>query len=231
LFAKQLCTPTDPNFYKLRAAFDFYIIPCLNGYGMYKITRGNGNKVNINRNFPIRKWAVRYENTKDDAWANEYTGPSPASEFETNIVMGITNELKPHLCIDHHNYGSNLEKQFYTEAETKALLPVIYQALADCMIAFKKALPQYFGTGFAMLTDGEAPKQTANDMNGTVSRYWYENGYLSASTLEISQSINYVDGVFDGGQDLFGANTFAVAEYTLREHVLKVGQWVLDNSK
>jgi hypothetical protein len=51
---------------------------------------------------------------------------------------------------------------------------------------------------------------------------------LSASTLEISQSINYVNGVFDGGQDLFGPDTFSVGEYTLREHILKVGQWVLE---
>lgn len=66
-------------------------------------------------------------------------------------------------------------------------------------------------------------------MNGTTSRYWYENGIENATTLEISQSINYVGGAFNGGQDLFGADTFAVAEYNFRNHVLKLGQYVLGN--
>ena len=227
LIAKQLCEATDANFYKLRSAFDFYIIPCLNGYGMYKITRGNGNNVNINRNYPIRKWAVRGADTQQSQWANEYTGASAGSEFETQIIMQITAQIQPDMCIDHHNYGSNLEKQFYVEAETEAMLPVIYQELAECMIAFKKALPQYFGTSYQMLTDGEAPKETANDMNGTTSRYWYENGIENATTLEISQSINYVNGAFNGGQDLFGSDTFAVAEYNFRNHLMKIGQYVL----
>ena len=233
LFAKQLCDSvlTDENFFKLRAAFDIYIIPCLNGYGMYHGLRGNANGVNINRNFPVEDWKVRSEDTKDTA-ANNYSGPSAGSEFETQLVMNITDLIQPDMCIDHHNY--NKEKwQFYTTVCDYRWLGLMYQSLVDCSCAFKKNYPQYFGTGFSLLVDksGAAPSSVSKDKTlCTASKWWYESGMTFAATVEAAVSINYTDGVYtDTTTNYYGMDTLSVAEYTLRNVVLHAGQYVLDN--
>jgi len=59
IFAKMLCEASDENYFKLRDAFDIYIVPCLNGYGALHTTtnpRVNANGVNINRNYPVENW-------------------------------------------------------------------------------------------------------------------------------------------------------------------------------
>ena len=233
LFAKQLCDSvlTDENFFKLRAAFDIYIIPCLNGYGMYHGLRGNANGVNINRNFPVEDWKVRSEDTKDTA-ANNYSGPSAGSEFETQLVMNITDLIQPDMCIDHHNY--NKEKwQFYTTVCDYRWLGLMYQSLVDCSCAFKKNYPQYFGSGFSLLVDksGAAPSSISKDKTlCTASKWWYESGMTFAATVEAAVSINYTDGVYtDSTVDYYGMDTFSVAEYTLRNVILHAAQYVLDH--
>lgn len=233
LFAKQLCSGVvnDPNFFKLRAAFDIYIMPCVNGYGMYHVQRGNANGVNLNRNFPVGGWAVSGEDTKDSANECNYTGESAGSEFETQLVMAITDYLEPDIVIDHHNYA-RLQRQFYTSLCNAEWLPLAYQSLVDCSIAFKKQLPSYFGMGYDLIVHsaGSAPGSVSGAGTGTANRWFFEHGIPFSSTVEISECINYVDGVYSGEKnDNFGADTFSVAEYTLRNLILHYCQWVLDH--
>lgn len=233
LFAKQLCNGilNDENFFKLRSAFDIYIIPCLNGYGMYHLTRGNANNVNINRNYPIANWAENGEDTKNSATGCNYTGASAGSEFETQLVMAITELIEPNLAIDCHNYSSSSKWQFYTALNTEHGLKLAYQSLVDCSFAFKKKFPNYFGTGFSLLQDGSAsaPGSLANSDTGTTTRWWFENEVDFATTIEISDCINYENGIYSSTAiDKFGANTFSVAEYTLRNLLLRYAQYVLD---
>ena len=76
LLAKQLCTEflNDSNYFKLRNSFDIYIVPCLNGYGMYHLTRQNANGVNINRNYPVKNWSK-----SGQPFDTNYTGETPNS--------------------------------------------------------------------------------------------------------------------------------------------------------
>ena len=225
LFAKQLCSGVlnDPNFFKLRAAFDVYILPCLNGYGMYHNLRTNANGVNINRNFPIKNWTISGADTDD------YTGATAGSEFETQLVTGLIDYINPDIVIDHHNY-SRLQRQFYTSLCDIAWLPLAYQSLADCSIAFKKQYPDYFGTGYGLLLDsaGSAPGTIASADTGTCNRWLHEHGVPFTSTVEVSEVINYINGTYSGERnDEFGADTFSVAEYTLRNLLLHYCQYVL----
>lgn len=228
LFAKQLCDGAleDANFFKLRAAFDIYIIPCLNGYGMYHKLRTNANGVNINRNFPVADWKENGVDTED------YTGASAGSEFETKLVIAMTDYLNPDISIDHHNYSS-LKWQFYATVCDVRWLGMMYQSLVDCSYAFKKNYPDYFGTEYALVMDeeGDAPaKVSMPTSKGTLARWMYENSILFAATVEISNRINYVGGQYsDTAGDYMGMDTFSVAEYTLRNIILHAGQWVMDH--
>lgn len=235
LFAKQLCDgfTEDANFFKIRSAFDIYIIPCVNGYGMYHATRGNANKVNINRNFPVKRWKVGGADTMDSANGCNYTGASAGSEFETQLITGITASIVPDMAIDHHNYGGEQNWQFYTDVNEQRFLRLAYQSLADCSFAFKKNYPQYFGTDFAMVVNksGTAPGVLLSTDSGTLSRWWYEYGIPFDATIEISHSINFKNGVYTSAEEQYlNADVFSVGEYTLRSQLWRYCQWLMENT-
>lgn len=227
LLANELCKCSDADIFALRAGYDIYFVPCLDGYGMYHRLRGNGNLVNIERNFPVFNWVVAGESTKSDQVdaLNQYTGPSAGSEFETQLVMGLINTLKPNVFIDHHNYGNEQKWQFYTETTEAELANPLYQALTDCSKQFVKDLPTYFGTTYRLFVNktGGAPGTIPNigAVSGTSYRWARQNGYKAALVCEISRCINYNNGqLVNTEQDKYGDNTFSIALFTL-ENVLK----------
>lgn len=228
VLGKRLCEDYlgDPNIFSLKCAYDIYMIPCLNGYGMYHQTRTNANGVDINRNYPIRAWAEAGEGT------DHYTGPSAGSEFESQIVIHAIADLDPDLLVDHHNYY-NLPWQFYTEINNPDQLKESYLAATDCSFAFKKNLPAYFGTDFDFViqrTGGSAPGQLPDATWGNTCRYGYEIGVPFSTTIEISNQINFSDGEpATPGLDVWGADSLSVAEYTLRNQLLHYTEWLMRN--
>ena len=227
LFAKRLCEADNANYYKLRSTFDIYIVPCLNGYGIINNTRANGNEVNINRNFPTSDWQLAGEDTKSQ-YANNYTGPSAGSEFETQIVIGLVDKYCPTILIDHHNYGSEQKFQFYTDVCDTALLPIVHQSLTDIFYSFVTNYPNYFGTEFGKIQTNPATAPSYVATSGSMMFRWaHEHGVPISATIEICQVIN---SVVDGeAKDYMGNDVFSVAEYTLRNQVLKLCQYALDN--
>lgn len=221
LLAKRLCEAVDNNYFNLRSAYDFYIIPCLNGYGMYHNTRQNANLVDLNRNYPIRNWAER------DSGQRTYTGPTAGSEFETQLVMAQTALINPVLAIDHHNYSA-LNRQHYTEVATYNLSRVVFQSLTDCSYAFIKNMPNYFGTSYQMFQhEGLSAPGYLSDINqGTTCLWWFQNGVACSATVEISQCINFENGQYHGMYVNRGPDTFSVGEYTLRNNIIRFCQWL-----
>ena len=227
MFAKQLCDGflNDENFYKFRSAFDVYIIPALSGYSLYHNQKANANGVAITRNYPTSNWIEA-----DADRVGYYTGSVAGSEFETQLVMNMTNYLKPEFCIDHHCY-TIWNTQFYTELPKTEFMPLAHQSLVDISHTLQKNLPQYFGTKFKLLDDvgGSAPTVVTNDHPGP-GLWWAENGVDLSGIVEIASCICYNNGeyVTSGYPDLYGATTFSIAEYTLRNQLFRYGQWVLD---
>lgn len=228
LFAHQLCTNSaDNDIFELRSCYDFYIVPCVDGYGMYHRIRGNGNLVNLERNFPVKNWVVSGAGTKTDVVdaLNQYSGPSAGSEFETQLVMALVNSIKPNVFVDHHNYGHEKAWQFYCEACESELINPMYQSLIDCSHAFKTGLPSYFGSGFGLLinANGSFPQDVPNIGNnaGYSYRWMRQQGYKCALISEIGWCINYLNGsISQEEQDKFGDDTFSIGLYTL-ENMLK----------
>lgn len=209
-----------------------YKITLEGGVGQYLVltspngTKYNANGIAITRNMPTKAWVEA-----DAGDPNYYTGSVAGSEFETQLVMKLTQYLAPDVAIDHHSYGY-LPTQFYSELPREDFVRLAYQSLVDCSLTFSKNLPEYFGTKFKLFQDREgatsAPAQVAN-VRGTQT-WWNENGVAFGGLIEASVSINYLNGELAGeGQDLYGNDTFAVAEYTLRNQLLRYCEYVLNS--
>ena len=75
---------------------DLWIVPSMNPDGTALQQRGNANKVDLNRNFPLG-WAKMGE---PGYW--QYAGPSRASETETQAMVKLVREIRPALGIWYH---------------------------------------------------------------------------------------------------------------------------------
>lgn len=225
----------DPNIFKLRNSFDIYIVPVVNGYGAFHRQRGNGDNVNINRNFPCIGWEEKYEDTKYHAGRCAYTGPEAGSEFETKLIMALLNDIKPSIAIDHHNYGQGELHQFYTIFPRVGQLRFSYQATTEVAYVFKKNYPEYFGTNFGCLQElpANSPYTIVAQGGGEMPLYMSETCKIPiCGTIEISSSILYNNGVNDGSfsADSYGTDTFSLGEYTLRNQLLRFCQFVLEHA-
>ena len=74
---------------------EIWVIRDGNPDGSELVTRRNANKVDINRNFPI-KWLASYPSLRT------YSGPSPASEPETVALMNAVQKIKPTRIVVFH---------------------------------------------------------------------------------------------------------------------------------
>ena len=222
-FTKNIVECSSINYDKLRSVFDFYIIPCLNGYGIYHQTRANANCVNINRNYPTSHWHLSgNDSSVSSSGNNDYSGNTGGSEFETQLVMKLVDIIKPDMVIDHHNYSKDI-KQFFTTLTKNEYLPFGYKALQLCSFAFRKGLSKYFGNRHKLFIDDKyisAPiSLPANKMT---TAYWAdEHGIKVPMTIEVSECINYLNGTTSTSEnDVLGNDTFSIAEYTLRTQII-----------
>lgn len=226
LLAKNLCKATNSDYFKLRESFDVYIIPCLNGYGMCHYVRWNADGTDINRNYPISNWAENGE-----PFAIGYTGPSPASAFETQLVTALQNKYGFDVAVDHHNYGASTS-QFYTEFWYERFNALANAALADCSSVFIEKLPAYFGENYHLfvdITNSTRPNVVLSDTMPCMAKWMYEQGIDFAATIEIGNQINYINGQLNSSDNIpkYTNDVFKVGEFTLRNQLLYYCGFVL----
>ena len=81
--------PLPPN-------IDLWLMDAMNPDGLANDVRGNGNQVDLNRNFPHDWTAV----AQLGEW--EYSGTGPASEPETQAFMAFADRVRPSLTLWYH---------------------------------------------------------------------------------------------------------------------------------
>lgn len=92
----------------------YYFIPDANPDGNARFEAGetdlrkNARGVDLNRNFPSSDWTLN-----SDPNSPTYSGPSTASEPETQALMQYLSALKPDVLIDLHNYSNTQGGYFF----------------------------------------------------------------------------------------------------------------------
>jgi protein MpaA len=82
-------TPLPPG-------IDLWLLPLMNPDGYANDVRGNGNGVDLNRNFPHDWTAI----AQPGEW--QYSGAGPGSEPETQAYMAFTERIRPALTLWYH---------------------------------------------------------------------------------------------------------------------------------
>lgn len=82
---------------------NLWVIRTVNPDGLYRHTRYNAHKVDLNRNFDGGDWV------KSAAGTERYSGPSAASEPETVAVQRFLDEIQPRVAIWWHQIGQHVD--------------------------------------------------------------------------------------------------------------------------
>lgn len=77
-------------------AHPILIIPALNPDGLAADTRTNARGVDLNRNYPTPQWQP------ENQGSIYYSGPAPASEPETQLLMSLIQRYRPRKIITVH---------------------------------------------------------------------------------------------------------------------------------
>ena len=203
----------DPNLWDLRWNAEFYVMPCSGPWGIVNASRVNYNGVDLNRNAPTAAWKL------EGAGTNTYSGPTPASEYETKVWMYALEKINPVVFIDHHSSWSSTSGNVgYATSICKFAREVCAALFADMTFRLKE---KYDGT----MTDiDEAPLVAgyARDWESlnTRSVYGNEHGAISA-TFETADSFNYADGSISQ-QPIGDLNACNVALYVFGNFVVRL---------
>ncbi|MBE7092966.1 MAG: DUF2817 domain-containing protein [Clostridiales bacterium] len=125
-FKQMLTNPDDEILGFLLRNVDFEVVPVLNPWGFKNNDRKNGNKVDLNRNFPMGFTGLK------DVEDEIYPGPEPLSETETKIITEfIEKHLDASLVLDYHNiYGGYPLFYVYSEKDVQ-LAQSVFTQLTD----------------------------------------------------------------------------------------------------
>ncbi len=83
---------------KLYSGKHIFIIPNLNPDGAHLKTRVNGNKVDLNRNFPTENWSEKFDVPKNNP------GIKPISEPEVKALMNFIKVCPPQAVLSVHSW-------------------------------------------------------------------------------------------------------------------------------
>ncbi len=91
---------------------EIWVVPMLNMDGnnkvwtsnsMWRKNTRNGHGVDLNRNYP-HLWG-KCNGSSGSTYSETYRGPSPASEPETQALMGLVQKIRPVFDISYHSYS------------------------------------------------------------------------------------------------------------------------------
>src|SRR5699024_2561580 len=182
---REICRSWDdnPRLAALRFGAEFLVMPCGNPYGLDGKQRPNFNGVDINRNFP-NGWV------QSEPDPNYYSGPSPASEIETQTIINAVDDFSPHVAIDCHAFHGGEDKFVWTP-----IVDPTYRIATQtaCLQVYQKIIKQFPILEDRTFNSFYNPTGTGLDSGGLMSKFFLASGAIGG-TFEVSR--NSVGGIY-----------------------------------
>ena len=137
-FFKELCENKEDEILSfIRRNVTFEVIPVLNPWGFDHNDRKNGNKVDLNRNFPQGFMNVT------DVESEIYSGTLPFSETETQIVKKFVEEnTDARVVLDYHNIWAGYPLFYVYGEKDVTLAKSVFSYLTDKWVKEYPELPK-----------------------------------------------------------------------------------------
>jgi len=192
---KTLCEAWngDETIAALRSFADIYIIPFSWPWNYAHISRVNYNGVNPNRNFPTRGW------TESGQGTDNYTGPSPLSEYEAKVLDLYVQEINPDIVLDVHTSDQTstglMGIIIYNNSDTplNKLVPIICRTTSNQAISDNNNYPQ----ANPDRTLYKPYPDNYGGLKGEFFEYCYEAGITYSMLCEHSPYSRWDNGNFD----------------------------------
>lgn len=199
--------------------FDFYFNPVIDGYATIHAVYHNALGVNINRNYPTIAWAHR---------GDDY-GLAAGDQFETCIVTGVIDLIKPVIAIGTHCLTENLTLGVSRTPFYRTFLAFMDNWNTTYPTLYAK-YPQYFGTKGQVPTY-EISNDTAAD--STARSYFFNKGIECSGLVEVISRVNFIADEHGNittkvrNETLYNKDTINISAYMLLNNTIKLCQtWI-----
>ena len=177
-----------------------YIIPMLNVDGnhlvwtsdsMWRKNARDGVGVDINRNYPFA-WNT-CNGSSSNRNADDYRGPSAASEPETNALMNFVTQIHPVFDISFHSFGELVIYPYGCGSHTEpgTIVEPIGRAMADLITG---------DDGRSKYTAGIAP-DLLYSVDGDDNDWMYHEQHVIAYTIEVNAGSQGFQPKYDRWRD------------------------------
>jgi hypothetical protein len=174
--------------------YDVWVVPVVNPDGtntvftsdnMWRKNMEGGYGVDLNRNYPYQ-WNY-CEGSSSDTSAEDYRGPSAASEPETQALMSLVTKIHPKMGMSYHSYSELVMYPYGCRPETipsadSALYQSVGQQLGAKLVTDDGSGTYQVGTPYELLYNADG-----NSMD------WM---YMTEGTMEFSVEVNGTDAGF-----------------------------------
>jgi hypothetical protein len=222
-FNRLLTVENNSNAFQLLSRFNFWVIPCLEGYGLYHNQTANVCGLNINRNYPTEGWALSDAQDK---------GLAAGDQFEIKPAISVMDYVKPAVAIDVHNFMDNLAIGM-AKTGTKGVYQSCYDGMQNIVCVLSKNYPEYFGTKHQ--TPAFECDCVMTSFGATGRDYFFSRGIMSSATVEGIRQVNFIADASGNStaqvrRDTMNSNdSITISELVVRNQIYKICEYNLLN--
>ena len=123
-----------------------WVIPTMNPDGSKRGTRVNARGVDLNRNFPSTTWVKQGKGTR------YWSGPRPASEPETRVIVRFFSRIQPRTIVSLHQPLSSVDFSGGDESVTRWLAGALRLPVANIQVSGGGTMTSWFNREFRKKT-------------------------------------------------------------------------------
>jgi hypothetical protein len=220
LFAETL-TWNNINSYKLLCNYNFWIVPCLEGYGGMHGWSETAAVVNANRNYDTPWWKFAGLDHLDQS------GYEPGDQFSVKLSMELINYINPDIFMDFHSLNDTIlaPAAYATQSWFKNYLKdITAYASSAYSIGTKEMVDKYSSLFENVVPTLTIRSEYPNDARASTYAL-YKNPKATVGMIEVSNKIAADDNMVNTSEAL------SAGAYLIRNGIYAMCKYNLEHCK